>query len=150
MRQRMEMFTATVGVPGHRQIIQNTIHLLQHNHLQQNLQRSLLQRRQQQINLLQHNLLKQKAVVPALIPNPVDQRLPARCRALPATGRGVVPAQVPGAVVAEPVVVEVAGVEAAEEEVVALEEEEEDNRLKQKIYFNVYRASAGKQGIIYR
>jgi hypothetical protein len=102
MRQRMEMYIVIAEVPGHRLIIQNTILLLLHSHLQQ------------------------KAMVPILIPSPADQRLPVKCRVLQATGRGETPVQVPGEVVD---LAEAVAVAAGEVEGVVLEEEVEEGNI---------------------
>jgi hypothetical protein len=71
--------------------------------------------------------------MPVLIPNPVDQRLRVKCRALSATGRGVALVQGPGEVVEEcqeAVAVEVAGVEEVAEVLVG--EAEEGNMFKKE------------------
>ena len=126
----MEMYIVIVVVPGRRQTIQNTIRLPRHNHLLQNLHHNIHLHNQQQTNLL-HNHQRLK-VAQVLFPSPVVQLLPVKCPALPATGRGEAPVQVPGEEVVERprVVAEVAGV--VEEEVVVVvlaEEVEEDNRF---------------------
>jgi hypothetical protein len=107
----MEMYIVITEIPGRRPTIQNTIPLLRHNHL----------------------LQKVRILIPG---HPEAQHLPVKCPALPATGRGVVPVQVPGVVVecqeaAEAVVVGVVVV-------VVLEEEEEDDLINTTNLINEY------------
>ena len=102
------MFIVIVEVPGHRQIIQNIIPLLLHNHLQ-----------------------LQRVMLPVLIPDLAGQHLQVKCQVRLATGREVVPVQVPGEEVVGCQEVEVAGVEEAV--VVLAEEEEEGNMFKKKM-----------------
>jgi TolB-like protein len=143
MRAKMEMSIAIVVVPGRRQIIQNIIHLHQHNPPLLNLHPNILQRnhllQNLQPNLRRRNHLLQKAVVRAPIPSPVVHLLPVKCPAQPATVQEEVQVRVPG--VAEVALPEAAVADGEVEVVVDLEEEvvadlgveeEEDNNFNKK------------------